>query len=947
MVSKRRRNESKRLDRLYRGPGGGGGGGGGGGASTSSAPSSSYNPFEYKHTSSRFDILGAKRKTNKGNNSAPYSSSSSRKQQQQKSRKFSAGKSELQKHDEGILKRKRSLLVEYDRRFSTNTFVDRRFGEDDETLNEEDRAILRFQRERVQQAKRNRFALNDDDDDDDNQLQDTLLTHKGRNLDDFDDSELRGYENDSGGEGDGDDDGFGFVSKRSFRDDRDFENMMTEFQFGNTASGGDEKEGGERKKSKKEVMQELIAKSKYFKGLKAKEKDEDETLRNKLDDDFKQIMQDADTMAALARLRRMKKDQAQRQRHERKSEADAGYDKIAEDLVFELRQVGAQAMPTREEIARKAKQRLEELEKQRLQMTQGDDAMLEDEDPDQVGGFRGRRMRQKEGADTFDDKLRKKKNAMEETGDDLGEDFVLSDEEEDGLSDESSYYSDSGEESEEEGEGEEGEELLEGIDEETGDVTRVKAKEKSSKADNSTEKTKPLKPPAKDKEEEEEEGGRSFSALPYVIPIPTSYKDFCELIEGFTPSQKSEILQRIRISNPVSLGPENRKNLQVFYGILLQYFVNQCKLCPLPVDTLNAIVPEIHVLTSEVPLYAATVAKARLDQMRRTMLKGSWPSKQMLATLQLYMELFDPQQPRHPVLTPMLLVMSKWLLFTPIRSSADIAKGLYLIKIIKKYIDQSEVLVPECLHFLKSIAKSVKVDSNDPGLLSLQTKSKAIEKAMKNEDVQVGDILHFDGTGATDDGIKTFDSVSFKLNAIEFTFRSIMDLCETYKKLPSAAEIFQPIVSTLGTISNSMSESSYGKKSGKKLQTIVESLEKSVSDCIATRPSLGNAFKEPAKAVRQFNPRFEEDYVQGKDYDIDRDRSERKRLQKELKRERRGAMRELRKDNRFLASVKHREETQQKDDVQNKYNSMFNFLQQQESDMRSGGQKGMIKLKRR
>ena len=62
-------------------------------------------------------------------------------------------------------------------------------------------------------------------------------------------------------------------------------------------------------------------------------------------------------------------------------------------------------------------------------------------------------------------------------------------------------------------------------------------------------------------------------------------------------------MQRIRISNPVSLGPENRKNMQIFYGILFQYFVSQCKLSPLPKATLNAIVPEIHMLTMEVPLY--------------------------------------------------------------------------------------------------------------------------------------------------------------------------------------------------------------------------------------------------------------------------------------------------------------------------------------------------------
>ena len=43
----------------------------------------------------------------------------------------------------------------------------------------------------------------------------------------------------------------------------------------------------------------------------------------------------------------------------------------------------------------------------------------------------------------------------------------------------------------------------------------------------------------------------------------------------------------------------------------------------------------------------------------------------------------------------------------------------------------------------------------------------------------------------------------------------------------------------------------------------------------------------------------------GKDYDPDRERSEAKRLRRQLQKERRGAMRELRKDAAFLGEVTH------------------------------------------
>jgi nucleolar protein 14 len=56
-------------------------------------------------------------------------------------------------------------------------------------------------------------------------------------------------------------------------------------------------------------------------------------------------------------------------------------------------------------------------------------------------------------------------------------------------------------------------------------------------------------------------------------------------------------------------------------------------------------------------------------------------------------------------------------------------------------------------------------------------------------------------------------------------------------------------------------------------------------------------------APREFNPRYEEDYAAGKDYDPDRQRSEQRKLQRQLVKEKRGAMRELRCDAVFMSAV--------------------------------------------
>ena len=51
-----------------------------------------------------------------------------------------------------LLQRKKTLLVEYRQLRKANAFVDRRFGEEDEGLTPEERAIARFQKQRMAQS---------------------------------------------------------------------------------------------------------------------------------------------------------------------------------------------------------------------------------------------------------------------------------------------------------------------------------------------------------------------------------------------------------------------------------------------------------------------------------------------------------------------------------------------------------------------------------------------------------------------------------------------------------------------------------------------------------------------------------------------------------------------------------------------------------------------------
>ena len=77
-------------------------------------------------------------------------------------------------------------------------------------------------------------------------------------------------------------------------------------------------------------------------------------------------------------------------------------------------------------------------------------------------------------------------------------------------------------------------------------------------------------------------------------------------------------------------------------------------------------------------------------------------------------------------------------------------------------------------------------------------------------------------------------------------------------------------------------------------------------------------------------PKFEESFDPNKHYDPDKERSEAVRLQKEYKRERKGALRELRKDANFIARESLREKKEKDAAYEQKYRRLVAEIQGEE-----------------
>ena len=248
--------------------------------------------------------------------------------------------------------------------------VDRRFGENDPTMAPEDRMLERFTREKQRRVRGGEiFNLEDEDE----------LTHCGKSL-----GGLREIgqgllkDNFDGEEGEEDADAVRLSRKRPLGEDDE-------------EGSGDEVKGPERKKSKAEVMKEVMAKSKLHKYERQKLKEDDEDEREKLDAEMGELWvllgarQPSRTGAAsgannepLGGGETLSNDKPVALKP---SDGDGGlrkkeieYDQAVREMMFDKRSKPADRTKTEEEKAAEESERLKKLEDARQRRMRGEES---------------------------------------------------------------------------------------------------------------------------------------------------------------------------------------------------------------------------------------------------------------------------------------------------------------------------------------------------------------------------------------------------------------------------------------------------------------------------------------------------------------------------------------------------------------------------------------------
>ncbi|TNY24163.1 nucleolar protein 14 [Rhodotorula diobovata] len=609
------------------------------------------------------------------------------------------------------------------------------------------------------------------------------------------------------------------------------------------------------------------------------------------------------------------------------------YDLYVRQLALEPRAQATNRLKTPLELAQEAAEQLRAQEARRLKRQRGEADLSgsgSEEEGEGKAGKRRERKRRPQGDDLEDDYLEEQYGSGAE-----GEEEEVAGEgaafgkglEGEGvrLGAEEDEQEGSEEDEEDEGDEEEGEDE-EGSDDEmdVGDLDEPDSEEEAAGAGE----TEALVASTSAKFDQAGE-------LPYTFPCPSSHAEFARLLRssGIRDEDTITVVKRIRTLYHPGLAEGNKDKLQVFTNVLLDHVIFLCASPPSPSTfrTVNSLLPPLLTLTHAYPLTSAPHYVKKLSLMHKNLLRGlvrgpldpaakTWPGLPELTLLRLVGMVWSASDLSHPVAAPAQLLIGEYLSQSRVRSLADVASGLFLCSLAAQYESLAKRIVPEAVNFLANalalllpVSSAVVSAKTFPGSFPTpdigQEHTKGLKLRAAKGLAPSASVNLVEALSAKGGKVPVDKAEQLKVDLVA----SAVALVETFRGMYADSEAFPELFQPLEGVLKAVKLDKVPEQLRTLLSTTLDSLSKALRFALESRKPLFMQHHKPIP-LATFLPKFDEGFNPNRRFDPDSERAEASKLRALYKKEKKGAVRELRNDNRFLAV----EEAKRKraDDVQ-------------------------------
>ncbi|XP_076230915.1 nucleolar protein 14 homolog l(3)07882 [Calliopsis andreniformis] len=863
-----------------------------------------------------------------------------------------------------INKRKGTLLHEYRLKNKDNVFLDKRIGEKNLAMSEEDKALARFAAERIKaHKKKNIYSLNDEE----------VLTHRGQTLEEiekFDDPK----------------------SDDEYSDDENRTGKLDDKFVGDAHFGGGVLSRSDSGKSRKDIIDELIAESKKRKAEKQKIREQTIDLTEKLDSEWK------DLLPIVSAANKPVEETTE------KTKAD-DYDIAVRELKFEARGMPSDKLKSEEEIVKEEKEKLEALEADRLARMKGfiNDSSTEIKHKsadDLDDGFTLETINDEASADEESSLIKNvgedsnheddDANDTDDDDNDNENDDIVSNDNDEAMNDQRSEQSDNEINNaakekkktkscvKDEPEKDSDIETSEAESSEEDNLSDLKESESSSEDENipakksvtfaknvnngtlkDKENSHPIKgksilkskndtnvPQLRDKDRKQEIRDdllkrkeimeKARKELPYTYKAPESFEELQELLHDHNAEYQSVIIDRIIKCNHISLDGKNKEKLSNLFLFLLQHLhdcaveddvesVIQC------FQIFNRLSPFLYDLAHVNPENAKTVVQEIIKEKHREFEKNKkkYPSLDTLIFFKLVSLIFPTSDFRHPVVTPCLIFMSQILFRCRVKNKVDISKGLFICTLILEYTVLSKRFAPSVINFLRGVVyistpkhliqgikimppfKTIGELSN---LLILDDDQTTFNIEPSSILMKAIDLIHGEIEG------------EFKIRALLTAVNLLREFKNHLEELEAVYSIFEPILKLLKRNTFDKYPSNV-KKYIKQLRKDLKILKNKKLEYIVLE-------KKKPKPLRLYEPQIETVYDGKKHKSASKEKAEKEKLLHKYKKEMKGAIREIRRDRSFLAKLQIKQQIKSDEERKRKVKEIYGDAAIQQSELK-------------
>ena len=284
-----------------------------------------------------------------------------------------------------------------------------------------------------------------------------------------------------------------------------------------------------------------------------------------------------------------------------------------------------------------------------------------------------------------------------------------------------------------------------------------------------------------------------------------------------------------------------------------------------------------------------------------------WPSLGNILIFKVLGQVFSVTDYRHAIVSTAILLLGQYLAICPVNTAKELSSGLLICTILLEYTSETKRLVPEVLTFVQSVlfmfSNSNTIQSVDHKIDKLSDSIMNMRYIAASHTTTTENNQHKLNWECFDD-TKVFNPTA-AVSMLFTCYRVADELFQRFHDSNALPEILLPIYRALQVLKPQQSPELPLQVKCYHIE-LLEKINKRMNELRLMRKHL---MWRPTikKALPSLAPRYEVNFIPKKDLDPDESKVELKQLNRQLKREKKAAMRELRRDADFLDQEKYKE----------------------------------------